>query len=100
MNKLIYYITVLLLLTVLLPGDSSENHPGGGMVDRWHTDAHTNRRTVTPGAVYNWEELVPFSTLSDGVHTFNARFCDNEGVWTTVQSHFFSNRLRQPAPER
>ena len=89
MNKLIYYITVLLLLTVLpLPVTAQKTI----RAVEWWTDGNTQMRiqqTVTPGAVYNWEELVPFSTLSDGVHTFNARFCDNEGVWTTVQSHFF-----------
>ena len=89
MNKLIYYITVLLLLTVLpLPVTAQKTI----RAVEWWTDGNTQMRiqqTVTPGAVYNWEELVTFTTLSDGVHTFNARFRDNEGVWTTVQSHFF-----------
>ena len=89
MNKLIYYITVLLLLTVLpLPVTAQKTI----RAVEWWTDGNTQMRiqqTVTPGAVYNWEELVTFTTLSDGVHTFNARFRDNEGVWTSVQSHFF-----------
>ena len=89
MNKLIYYITVLLLLTVLpLPVTAQKTI----RAVEWWTDGNTQMRiqqAVTPGAVYNWEELVTFTTLSDGVHTFNARFRDNEGVWTSVQSHFF-----------
>ena len=89
MNKLIYYITVLLLLTVLpLPVTAQKTI----RAVEWWTDGNTQMRTqqnIIPGAVYNWEELVTFTTLSDGVHTFNARFRDNEGVWTSVQSHFF-----------
>ena len=89
MNKLIYYITVLLLLTVLpLPVTAQKTI----RAVEWWTDGNTQIRTqqnITPGGVYNWEELVTFTTLTDGVHTFNARFRDNEGVWTTVQSHFF-----------
>ena len=89
MNKLIYYITVLLLLTVLpLPVTAQKTI----RAVEWWTDGNTQMRTqqnIIPGAVYNWEEVVTFTTLSDGVHTFNARFRDNEGVWTSVQSHFF-----------
>ena len=89
MKNLIYYLIVLLLLAVLPPPLAAQKTI---RAVEWWTDGNTQMRTqqtVTPGAVYNWEELVTFTTLTDGVHTFNARFRDNEGVWTTVQSHFF-----------
>ncbi|HPS10114.1 MAG TPA: hypothetical protein PK664_01970, partial [Paludibacteraceae bacterium] len=89
MKNLIYYLIVLLLLAVLPPPLAAQKTI---RAVEWWTDGNTQMRTqqtVTPGGVYNWEELVTFTTLSDGVHTFNARFRDNEGVWTSVQSHFF-----------
>ena len=89
MKKSIDIIRILLVLTVLSPPLTAQKTI---RAVEWWTDGNAQMRTyqpATPGAAYNWEELVPFSTLSDGVHTFNARFCDNEGVWTTVQSHFF-----------
>ena len=46
-------------------------------------------RNLTPQNTYNWEEIIDFSTITDGVHTANVRFCDNQGIWTSVQSHFF-----------
>ena len=89
MKKSIDIIRILLVLTVLSPPLTAQKTI---RAVEWWTDGNAQMRTyqpVTPGAAYNWEELVPFSTLSDGVHTFNARFSDNEGVWTSVQSHFF-----------
>ncbi len=47
------------------------------------------QRTLSGATPYNWEELLDYSTLNDGVHTFNVRFRDDGGVWTHAQSHFF-----------
>lgn len=89
MKKSIYIIPVLLALTVLSPPLIAQKTI---RAMEWWTDGNAQIRSqqnVTPGAAYNWEELMPFTTISDGVHTFNVRFRDNEGVWTSVQSHFF-----------
>lgn len=47
------------------------------------------QRSLTSTTTYNWVELIDFSTIIDGVHTANVRFCDSQGIWTSVQSHFF-----------
>ena len=89
MKKSIYIIPVLLALTVLSPPLIAQKTI---RAMEWWTDGNAQIRSqqnVTPGAAYNWEELMPFTTISDGVHTFNVRFRDNEGVWTSVQRHFF-----------
>ena len=53
-----------------------------------NSDART-KRTLTAQNPYNWEELLDYSAIPDGVNTFNARFMDEFGAWTAVQSHFF-----------
>lgn len=61
------------------------------MVEYW-TDAGSTERSqlaLTASTLYNWEELIDASALKDGVHTFNARFRDDNGVWTVVESNFF-----------
>ncbi|VBB46788.1 exported hypothetical protein [uncultured Paludibacter sp.] len=47
------------------------------------------QRNLTASTPYNWEELLDYSAISDGVHTFNVRFSDDGGLWSNVQSHFF-----------
>jgi hypothetical protein len=37
----------------------------------------------------NVSSLVPMSSLADGVHSFNIRFADSVGVWSSVVSSFF-----------
>jgi PKD repeat protein len=37
----------------------------------------------------NINELITASALNNGVHTFNIRFKDDAGLWSSVVSHFF-----------
>ncbi|MEZ7936359.1 MAG: T9SS type A sorting domain-containing protein, partial [Paludibacteraceae bacterium] len=59
-------------------------------LEYWINGNSTERthRTLTAQNTYNWEELLDYSTIPDGVNTFNARFRDEFGAWTAVQSHF------------
>jgi hypothetical protein len=34
-------------------------------------------------------ELIPTGSLNNGLHTFNIRFKDNKGIWSSVMSHLF-----------
>lgn len=101
MNKLIYYITVLLLLTVCpLPVTAQKTI----WAVRWSTDGNAQMRTeqtVTPGAsclqLGRTGDIL--RRLTDGVHTFNARFRDDEGYQLRCQAISPLNRLQQPAPD-
>ena len=44
----------------------------------------------TPGQQQvNVNELISMSTLTNGIHVFNIRFKDNEGLWSSTTSQFF-----------
>ena len=55
-------------------------------------------RNLTAQNTYNWEELIDFSAVADGVHTANVRFKDDFGVWTNVQSYFFFKNKEEITP--
>ena len=46
-------------------------------------------KTITPNNPYHWEELIPAEDIPNGLHTFNVRWKDEKGIWTTVYTQFF-----------
>ncbi len=69
-------------------------------LEYWADGDTENRvaKTLTPAEVYTWKDSLDFSTLSDGLHTFHARFRDDGGVWSNVHSYFFMKRGEKTIP--
>jgi hypothetical protein len=44
---------------------------------------------ISPSALLNLNELLDASSLQSGIHTFNIRFKDNSGLWSSTISQFF-----------
>lgn len=89
MKRNILYILSLCVFLVISPEAFAQRTIK--TVEYW-TDAGFTERSqlaLTASTLYNWEELIDASALKDGVHTFNARFQDDSGVWTSVHSYFF-----------
>ncbi|GHT51388.1 hypothetical protein FACS189440_20340 [Bacteroidia bacterium] len=44
---------------------------------------------ITPATTYQWQTNIPCEQLSAGIHTFNSRFKDQSGQYTTTLSQWF-----------
>jgi len=60
-------------------------------LEYWMNGNSSNRmqRILNGQTTFAWEELIDVAGLSDGVNTFNARFKDEYGVWSPVETRFF-----------
>jgi PKD repeat protein len=52
-------------------------------------------KSITPNNPYHWEELIPAEDIPNGLHTFNVRWKDEKGIWTTVYTQFFVKNENQ-----
>ncbi|HQF11965.1 MAG TPA: hypothetical protein PKV22_06840, partial [Paludibacteraceae bacterium] len=60
-------------------------------LEYWMNGNSSNRtqRILNGQTTFAWEELIDVTGLSDGVNTFNARFKDEYGVWSPIETRFF-----------
>jgi PKD repeat protein len=60
-------------------------------LEYWMNGNSSNRtqRILNGQTTFAWEELIDVANISDGVNTFNARFKDEYGVWSPVETRFF-----------
>lgn len=62
----------------------------------WTDDDYSNRKSeiITPSKMFLWQTTVSCENLTQGIHTFNARFRDNAGKWSPViSSYFYKTKL-------
>ena len=52
-------------------------------------------QTVTSQKNLNLIADIPTGAISDGIHSFNIRFNDHTGMWSSIQSSFFYKNLEQ-----
>jgi len=72
--------------------------PASSQIDRklnryeyWFDSDYNNKieSTLLPTDNLNLSTLIPTSGLTDGVHTYNIRFKDDSGMWSSILSQFF-----------
>jgi len=51
--------------------------------------ANRTQRTLNGQTSFTWEELIDVAGIPDGANTFNARFKDEYGVWSPIETRFF-----------
>ncbi|HOF99450.1 MAG TPA: hypothetical protein PLD44_08745, partial [Paludibacteraceae bacterium] len=51
--------------------------------------ANRTQRVLNGQTSFTWEELIDVAGIPDGANTFNARFKDEYGVWSPIETRFF-----------
>ena len=57
-------------------------------------------QTVSSQSSVHVMAAIPAATLSDGLHSFNIRFMDDQNAWSSVQSDFFHKIPTGTAPDK
>ena len=71
------------------PQSSTQNHEIVSY-EYWFNNDYANAVSrIATGQVFTLDSLLDASSISLGVHTFNIRFKDNSGLWSSVASQFF-----------
>lgn len=61
-------------------------------LEYWLNGDYSGKKMVQPSVAntVQWQIDIPFQELEEGIHTFNVRFKDTKGYWSsTVSSYFF-----------
>jgi len=89
MKKAKNIIAIIAVILAFSPPIFSQNSIQ--LIEFW-TDGNSEsrtRQTISAASVFSWQDEINLATLVDGLHTFNARFKDEYGVWSPVETRFF-----------
>jgi len=89
MKKAKNIIAIIAVILAFSPPIFSQNSIQ--LIEFW-TDGNSEsrtRQTISAASVFSWQDEINLATLVDGLHTFNARFKDEYGVWSPVETQFF-----------
>jgi hypothetical protein len=84
--KKIYFILLSFFLFQYGIGQSTING-----YEYWFDNDYTNKTStnITPVAQLNFNQNVNTSGLANGLHTFNFRAIDQDGMWSSPLTHYF-----------
>jgi hypothetical protein len=94
MKKLLFFFCMLWIEIGLFAQNKLTEY------EYWFDNDYSAKITsqITPTTTYQWQTTIPCEQLSVGIHTFNTRFKDQTGKFTTTVSRWFQ-KLPETNPE-